>query len=653
MQAQQAQQTQQAPYGSWATPITSELIVAGTISLIEAAIDGDDVYWIEGRPTEAGRRVIVRRTPDGRAGDVNPPPFNARTRVHEYGGGAYAVVEGTVYFTNFADQRLYRVAPGGAPEPITPDAGNAAVRYADFSLDRGRGRLMCVREDHREDDAAPENAVVALDLDGPNDDRGRVLVAGNDFYSTPRVSPDGGRLAWLTWNHPNMPWDGCELWVADLTEDGGIANDQLVAGGPEESIYQPEWSPDDILHFVSDRTGWWNLYRSHGGAAEPLAPMEAEFGQPQWVFGTATYGFASAETIACTYTKHGVWHLATLDLADRRLEPVATPFTDYGSFHIGAGCVLVTAGSPTEAPVVARIDLGSGAVERLRASSAVEVEEDYLSIPEPVEFPTEDGGAAHGFFYPPRNKDYQGPEGELPALVVISHGGPTGQTSSVLSLPLQYWTSRGFAVLDVDYGGSTGYGRAYRERLNGRWGIVDVDDCIDGARYLVKEGRVDGNRLAIRGWSASGYTTLAALTFREVFKAGASHFGVSELEAMAQDTHKFESRYLDRLIGPYPERKDLYVERSPLHYVHRMTAPLILFQGLEDKVVPPNQAEMMYEAVKRKGLPVALVEFAGEQHGFRQAENIRRALDGELYFLGKVFGFDPADEIEPVEIANL
>ncbi|MGH2559587.1 MAG: S9 family peptidase [Thermomicrobiales bacterium] len=642
-----------APYGSWPSPITSELIVTGTISLLEVTIDGDDIYWIEGRPTEAGRRVIVRRTPDGRTSDVTPAPFNARTRVHEYGGGSYTVVDGTGYYTNFADQRLYKVGPGGTPEPITPDTGNAALRFADFSQDHARNRLICVREDHRTVDAEATNAIVALDLAGPNDDGGRVLVAGSDFYSTPRVSPDGARLAWLTWNHPNMPWDGCELWVAALEDDGGIANEQLVAGGPEESIFQPAWSPDGVLHFVSDRTGWWNLYRSHGGAAEPLAPMEAEFGLPQWAFTMATYGFASAEMIACTYTQHGTWLLATLDLASRRFDPVETPFTEFGSFTVGEGFVLVTAGSPTESPVVARIDLAAGKIDRPRASSSVELDEGYLSIAEPIEFSTQDGSTAYGFFYAPCNQDCQGPGGELPPLVVISHGGPTGQTDSVLDLSLQYWTSRGFAVLDVDYGGSSGYGRAYRERLNDRWGIIDVDDCIDGARYLVKQGRVDGNRLAIRGWSASGYTTLAALTFREVFKAGASHFGVSELDAMAADTHKFESRYLDRLIGPYPERKDLYAERSPLHYVHRMTAPLILFQGLEDKVVPPNQAEMMYDAVKAKGLPVALVEFAGEQHGFRQAANIRRALDGELYFLGKVFGFEPADEIEPVAIANL
>ncbi|MGH2532206.1 MAG: prolyl oligopeptidase family serine peptidase [Thermomicrobiales bacterium] len=642
-----------APYGSWSSPITSELIVAGTISLVEVSLDGDDVYWIEGRPTEAGRRVIVRRTPDGRTADVIPAPFNARTRVHEYGGGVYIVVDGTIYFTNFADQRLYSVAPGGKPEPVTPDVGDAALRFADFALDRTRNQLIFVREDHREAEAEASNAVVALDLAAPKDDGGRVLVAGNDFYSTPRVSPDGSRLAWLTWNHPNMPWDGCELWVADLTDEGGLANTQLVAGGQDESIFQPAWSPDGVLHFVSDRTGWWNLYRSHGGAAEPLAPMEAEFGLPQWVFSMATYGFASAETIACTYSRHGTWHFATLDLASRRLEPVETPFTEFGSFTVGDGFALVTAGSPTESPVVARIDLATGGIERLRSSSTVELDEGYLSAAEPIAFATQDGGTAYGFFYAPRNKECRVPEGELPPLVVISHGGPTGQTDTVLDLSLQYWTSRGFAVLDVDYGGSTGYGRAYRERLNGRWGIVDVDDCIDGAHHLVKERRVDGNRLAIRGWSASGYTTLAALTFREVFKAGASHYGVSELEAMAKDTHKFESRYLDRLIGPYPERKDLYTERSPLNYVHRMTAPLILFQGLEDKVVPPNQAELMYDAVKAKGLPVALVEFAGEQHGFRQAANIRRALDGELYFLGKVFGFEPADAIEPVPIANV
>jgi dipeptidyl aminopeptidase/acylaminoacyl peptidase len=643
-----------APYGSWKSSITSELIVAETIGLDELRRDGQDWYWIESRPTEAGRRVIVRRQSDGTTTDSLPAPFNARTRVHEYGGGAYAVADGTIYFANDADQRVYRLDPGARPRPLTPDLPGMALRYADFEHDPARHRLICIREDHRQSDQEAVNTIVAIDTEGRSgEDGGKVLASGNDFYASARLSPEGSRLAWRTWNHPHMPWNGTELWMGEVLGDGSIGDATLVAGGEEESIFQPEWSPDGVLHFISDRSGWWNLYRSHGGAAEPLCPMEAEFGLPQWVFGQSTYAFVSAEQIVCAYTQRGLWQLATLDLAARRLTPLNTGYTDIDNIRAGSGMAGFIGGAPATALSAVQVDLRTGELEVLRRSSNLDLDPRYLSSPQPVEFPTEDGQTAYGFYYAPTNPDFTGPERELPPLVVLSHGGPTSATSTSLSLRTQYWTSRGFAVLDVNYGGSTGYGRAYWERLTGRWGIVDVDDCVDGARFLAARGLVDPNRLIIRGWSASGYTTLAALTFREVFKAGASHYGISDLEAMATDTHKFESRYLDQLIGPYPERKDLYVERSPIHYVHRMTAPLILFQGLEDKVVPPNQAEMMAEAVTSKGLPVALVEFEGEQHGVRQAENIRRALDGELFFLGKIFGFEPAESIEPVPIANL
>jgi dipeptidyl aminopeptidase/acylaminoacyl peptidase len=643
-----------APYGSWKSPISSELIAAGSVRLGDIVLDGEDVYWHESRPTEAGRYVVVKRTPDGATTDINPAPFNARTRVHEYGGGSYTVVDGSVYFTNYADQRLYRQDPGGEPRPVTPEA---AFRYADFDFDRGRNRLVCVREDHTNahdfgQDAV--NAIVAIDLGGGSaGSGGRVLIEGNDFYANPRLSPDGTRLAWLTWNHPNMPWDGTELWVGEVAADGSVTNAGLIAGGAEESIFQPEWSPDGVLHFVSDRTGWWNLYRWRDGQAEALAPMEAEFGLPQWVFGMSTYGFAAPTTIVCAYTQGGKWSIATLDTASKQLTTVPTPWTDVEEIRVGPGFVAFRAGSPLEPNAVRRHDLRTGDTIVLRSSAEFELDRHGFSVPGAIEFPTEGGRTAHGFFYAPKNVEFTAPQGELPPLIVLSHGGPTGATDTALSLPTQYWTSRGFAVLDVNYGGSTGYGRPYRERLNGTWGIVDVDDCVNGAKYLAAEGLVDGNRLAIRGWSASGYTTLAALTFRDDFKAGASHFGISDLEAMVKETHKFESRYLDRLIAPYPAGREVYRERSPIHYVDQISCPLILFQGLEDKVVPPNQAQMMYDAVKAKGFPVAIVLFEGEQHGFRRAENIRRALDGEWYFLSKVFGFELPEAIEPVEIANL
>jgi len=637
-----------APYGSWKSPITSDLIVAGAIRLMEIVLDGEDRYWLESRPMEGGRYVIVWHSAEGRIADVTPTPFNARTRVHEYGGAPFAVSHGTVYFVNFADQRLYRQEVGGAPQPITPEKD---LRYADAVLDHRRGRMICVREDHTFADHEAVNALISLEL--PKGGEGQVLVSGNDFYSSPCLDPEGAQLAWLTWNHPNMPWDGTELWVAEVKEDGRLGEAQRVAGGVDESIFQPQWSPDGVLHFVSDRTGWWNLYRYRDGRIEPLCEMEAEFGKPQWVFGMSTYAFESAERIICTYTSRGTWQLGRLDTRTRRMEPIDTPYTDIGAVRARQGQAVFLAGLPSEAVSVISFDLDTGKCQVLRSSSELQVDSGLISQPQAIEFPTEGGLTAHALFYAPQNHDYAAPAGERPPLLVISHGGPTAAASSTLSWEIQFWTSRGFAVVDVNYGGSTGYGRAYRQRLNGKWGVADVDDCANAARHLVREGRVDGNRLAIRGASAGGYTTLAALAFRDVFRVGASYFGVSDLEALTRETHKFESRYLDRLVGPYPERNDLYRERSPIHHTEGLSCPMILFQGLEDKIVPPNQAELMVEALRKKGLPVAYLPFEGEQHGFRRAENIKRALDAELYFYSRVFGFDLADPVEPVLIENL
>jgi len=642
----------EAPYGSWKSPITSDLIVSESIKITEIALDGEDTYWIESRPSEGGRCVIVRLSSDGNRADVTPAPFNVRSRVHEYGGGSFLVADGTVYFSNFSDQRLYRQDSGSQPRPITPETN---LRYADGVIDRRHGRrhrrMICVREDHTDPDREAVNTLVALALDGT--DGGKVLVSGNDFYSSPRLSPDGSRLAWLTWNHPNMPWDGTELWVGEIREDGSLGHSERVAGGVDESIFQPQWSPDGILHFVSDRTGWWNLYRRCDGHDQPLGEMEAEFGLPQWVFGMSTYVFESADRIICTYTQQGVWHLASIDTASGELSVIETPYTSIGSLRAAPGRLVFLAASQTETTSLVQLNLATHELEVLRRSSKVQVDPGYLSRPLPIEFPTEQDLRAHAFFYPPKNHDYAAPQGEKPPLLVISHGGPTAATSSKFTLLIQYWTSRGIAVLDVDYGGSTGYGRAYRRRLENNWGIVDVDDCTSGARYLVERGQVDPKRLIIRGGSAGGYTTLCALTFRDAFKAGASYYGVGELEALAKDTHKFESRYLDRLIGPYPERRDTYQERSPINHIERLSCPVIFFQGLEDKVVPPSQAETMVSALRKKGVPVAYIPFEGEQHGFRRAENIKRALDAELYFYGKTLGFELAEPVEPVPIENL
>jgi dipeptidyl aminopeptidase/acylaminoacyl peptidase len=510
--------------------------------------------------------------------------------------------------------------------------------------------MICVREDHT-GGGEPVNMLASIDLGGEL--KQQVMVSGNDFYASPRLSPDGSRLAWLTWNHPNMPWNGTELWIGELRPDGSLGQTDHVAGSADESIFQPEWSPDGILHFVSDRTGWWNLYRCRNGGVEALVEMQAEFGKPQWVFGMSTYGFVSAERIVCAYTQDGVWHLASLDTTSGDLEPIKTAYTELSHVHATRGHVVFRGGSPTEPRSIVQLDLTARQTEVLRRSSEIDVDAGYLSVPEAIDFPTENELSAHAFFYRPENRDYASPPDERPPLLVIGHGGPTSATSSAQDLEIQYWTSRGIAVLDVNYRGSTGYGRTYRQQLEGRWGVVDVEDSINGGRYLVERGEVDGDRLMIRGGSAGGYTTLCALTFRDAFKAGASYFGVSDLEALAVDTHKFESRYLDQLVGPYPERKDLYAERSPIHAADQLSCPVIFFQGLEDKVVPPDQAELMAKALRERGLPVAYVAFEGEQHGFRRAESIQRALDAELYFYSRVFGFELAESVEPVEIENL
>ena len=638
-----------APYGSWKSPITTDLIVSGAVGLGQIALDGDDVYWVEMRPSEGGRMVIVRRGGGDTTVDVTPEPYSVRTRVHEYGGGAFVVADSVVFFSNFASQRMYRQDPGSEPRAITPDA---PMRYADGVLDAGRGRIICVREDHS-GEGEPVNAIVAVDAEGVNPQE--TLFAGSDFCAAPRLSPDGNRLAWLSWNHPNMPWDGTFLLLADIRADGSLEEPQTIADSPDESVLQPLWSPEGELYFASDRNGWWNLYRWRNGEVQSVLEMEAEFARPQWVFDPAAYGFLDGGRIACSYVQRGVWNIGIIDIDTGVLTRLDLPYSEMGRGEIrcSGNRIVFSAGAPDKPMSLMSLDVTTGAVETLQQAHELEIDSAYLSSPEPVEFETADARAAHAFYYPPRNPDFAAPEGERPPLLVKSHGGPTASASTALDLGIQFWTSRGFGVVDVNYGGSTGYGTEYRRRLNGTWGLVDVDDCVNAARFLAARGDADPERLAIDGGSAGGYTTLAALTFHDVFKAGASYYGVSDLEALAKETHKFESRYLDSLVGPYPERRDLYVERSPINHTHLLSCPLLLLQGLEDEIVPPNQAEMMFEAVKAKGLPTAYVPFEGEQHGFRRSENIKRALEAELYFYSRVFGFDLADVVEGVEIENL
>lgn len=638
-----------APFGSWRSPLTAELVAGQSVRLGDVRLDGDTIYWVEGRPAEGGRSALVRWQ-NGRCEDVLPPAFSVRTRVHEYGGGAFIVHEGTVYFSNDKDQRLYRAAPGANPHPLTPES-EAKLRYADPALDVQRGRLICVREDHRAGDP-PINALVSVRCDG-DPVGGEVLCAGHDFYAAPRLSPDGSQLAWLAWDRPNMPWETAALWVADVHEDGTLSNLRQIAGGPGESIFQPEWSPDGRLHFVSDRSGWWNLYCWQDGDIRALHPMPAEFGEPQWVFGMRTYAFVGPALILCRYTQQGTDALALLNAATDAWQPMPSSYTAISSVNASNGYAAFIASSPVEAAAVVRLDLSTGKLDALRRSSELSLDPAYIAIAQTVTFPAADGAMAHAFFYAARNRNFTAPPGERPPLLVLCHGGPTSATSSSLSLKVQFWTSRGIAVLDVNYGGSSGYGRAYRERLNGRWGIVDVDDCVYGARYIVAQGWADPQRLMIAGGSAGGYTALCALAFRNVFNAGASYYGVSDLESLARDTHKFESGYLEALVGPYLACRDQYRARSPVYFADRISAPVIFLQGLDDPVVPPAQSETMFRALRDKGLPTAYIAFEGEQHGFRKAEHIQRALEAELYFYGRVLGFQPADHVAPVKIENL
>ena len=639
-----------APYGSWKSPITADILASTYVVLDELRIDGDNIYWNELRPADKGRNVIVQRKPDGTLTDITPPGFSARTRVHEYGGGSYLVQNGTVYFSNYTDQRQYRQDPGSDPRPLTPPKD---MRYADGIIDQNRNRIISVREDHTVKTGQAVTTIVGFDAEKGAE--GQILVSGNDFYSTPRLNPDGSRLAWLTWNHPNMPWDGTELWVGHIHADGSVGQSEKLAGGPDESIYQPEWSPDGALCFSSDRTGWWNLYRWRYNHIESLHPMEAEFGLPQWEFGTRTFAFESPDRIICAYTKNGLWNLARLDLTSRTFKPIETSISHllWGNLATRNGKIFLIGGSATEPSSVVQIDPSSQETKILRRSQEVSVGKDYISIPSTIEFPTENRRTAFAFFYPPKNPEFEAPKGEKPPLLVVSHGGPTSASPSILRYEIQYWTSRGIGVVDVNYGGSTGYGREYRKRLNDQWGIVDVHDCVNATRYLASHGQADGERLGIRGGSAGGYTTLCALAFTKTFKAGASYYGVSDLELLAKDTHKFESRYLDKLVGPYPERRDVYRARSPIDHVGQISSALILFQGLEDKVVPADQSEKIYEAVKARGLPVAYLAYEWEQHGFRRAENIKRSYEAELYFYSTIFQFNLADQIELVKIENL
>jgi dipeptidyl aminopeptidase/acylaminoacyl peptidase len=617
-----------ASYGAWASPVSADDLAGGF------------------RPKESGRTVLMRRIGDGAPQELTSPDFQVRTLVHEYGGRAYVAHDGLVYFSNYADQQIYRQDLDGETVQLTDEDG---LRYADCTVEAARERLICVREDHR-GDGEPKNTITAISLSGG---RSEVLFEGTDFVAYPRMSADGKQMAWISWDHPNMPWDAVTLWVADVSDAGTLRNAKRLNDGMEEAIVQPEWAPDGTLYFVSDRSEWWNIYRYRDGAISIVLKQSAEFGGPLWKLGSRYFSLTADGRILASVKEDEEKRLVLIDPETAVSRPV-----DLGS---GGSSDFVVAGNIIHAVVhyadgldaIVRVDAALGESEVVRVAGQRGLDDEFISHPEAVTFPTGDGTVAHGYYYPPRNPDFEGPKDVLPPLIVKVHGGPTAATNPYFDLDIQYWTTRGFAVMDVDYRGSTGYGRAYRKSLYGQWGIADIEDTVNAARYAAENGLADKDKLLVRGGSAGGFVVLASMAFHNVFKAGASYFGISDLEALVQETHKFESRYSDQLIGPYPERKELYKARSPINHLDGMSEPLILFQGLEDKVVPPNQSEMIADALRAKGVPVAYLAFEGEQHGFRMAENRKRSREAELYFYGKILGFTPADAIEPVEIDNL
>ncbi|MDG1438429.1 MAG: prolyl oligopeptidase family serine peptidase [Emcibacteraceae bacterium] len=632
----------EAPYGSWESPITAELTTQNAVGLRSVRLDGDDLYWIESRPEEGGRRAIVKRDADGNVTDAIPEEFSSRTRVHEYGGGSYFVENGVIYFSNHSDQKLYRYNGEGTPEALTTDG----YRYADCIMDTNHNQLICTQEDHTEE-GEPVNTLVAVSLDGGG--KVRTLFSGTDFVSSSALSPDGNSLVWITWDHPNMNWDDTKMWKARVTDQGSLSGTSTIIQRKSLSVQEPRWNADGELYYISDPTGWWNFQKFEDDESRSLTRKQIEFGK-SGALGAHSWAFYGDDQIIAKYESEGTSHLATVDLGNGAVEEIETPYVSISKVYSNGNKVYILGATTTTATEIAEYD--DGDFITVRKSQDALVDDSYISEPEAITFPNLKGEATHAFYYAPKNADYEAPEDTLPPTIVRLHGGPVGATNSAFRMSRQFWTSRGFAIIDINYGGSTGYGRSYRERLRGQWGIVDIDDTKAAIDYIVDQGLADREKLLIAGGSAGGYSVLVALSQHDIFAAGANYFGISDLEVLARDTHKYESRFLDSLIGRYPEDIDIYKDRSPINHLDGFSSPLITFQGLLDEVVPPNQSELIVSALREKGVPVAYYPYEGEYHGFGKKENIIHSLESELVFYGKILGFTPAGELPEIHIDN-
>lgn len=632
----------EAPFGAWESPITAELTTRNAVGLRSVRLDGDDLYWIESRPDEGGRRVIVKRGADGNMSDVIPEGFSSRSRVHEYGGGSYNVWDGVIYFSNHSDQLLYRIAPGGTPEALT----ESGYRYADCIMDGGHNQLICVQEDHTQE-GEPVNTLVSVSLEGGS--MVRTLFSGTDFVSSPALNPAGDTLAWITWDHPNMIWDDTKMWMASVTDQGSLSGTETIIARDSLSVNEPRWSEDGKLYYISDPEGWWNFQTYQDGEATAVSEEEMEFGK-SGSLGAHSWAYLSNTEVVAKYDQDGTSHLAIVDLEDGDIDEIDTPYVGISKVYSDGDKIYLIGSTTTSASEIAQYDDGNFIT--IKKSQEPIVDAAYISVPEAITFDNQKDEPVHAFYYAPKNPDFVAPSGELPPTIVRLHGGPTGATSSAFRMSRQFWTSRGFAIIDINYGGSTGYGRPYRERLRGQWGVVDIDDTKAALDYLIEEGLADRDKLLIAGGSAGGYSVLVALSQHDIFAAGANYFGISDLEVLYRDTHKYESRYLDSLIGKLPEDIEILKARSPINHLDGFSSPLITFQGLLDEVVPPNQSQLIVDALREKGVPVAYYPYEGEYHGFGKKENIIHSLESELVFYGKILGFEPAGELPEIEIDN-